>query len=62
MRRKRAMLAKRYPNQWVALRKRELVAHSPRLRDVDLELRKLGLRRRQVLLEFLTEERQSLIL
>ena len=58
----RARLTRQYPNQWVAIHRRKLVAHSPRLTDIKREIRPLGFHRSHVLLEFLTEERQSYIL
>ena len=59
---RRARLTRQYPNQWVAIHRRKLVAHSRRLSEIERELRRLGLHRSHVLLEFLTEKRQTLIL
>ena len=58
----RPELTQRYPNQWIAVHKREILAHSPRLSEVERRIRQTGLHRSHVLLEFLTEERSSLIL
>jgi hypothetical protein len=58
----RAELTRRYPNQWIAVHKRDILAHSPRLAEVERKIRQMGLHRGHVLLEFLTEERSSLIL
>jgi hypothetical protein len=59
---RRASLLRKYQGQWVAIHRRTLVAHDTRLRDVERELHRLGVHRGHVLLEFLTEEQQHLIL
>jgi len=58
----RVRLTRQYPNQWVAIHRGKLVMHSPRLTDVKRKIRQLGFHRSHVLVEFLTEERQSYIL
>jgi len=60
--RHRDTLAKRYVDQYVAIRNQQLVAHAPDRDSLMAKLRSKGLLTSEVIVDFLTDENRTLIL
>lgn len=55
-------LLKKYNGEFVAISNRKLVAHAPDIRALKRKLRELGIGTNEVLVHFLADENQTLIL
>jgi hypothetical protein len=56
----KADLRKQYPDEWIAVFNKEVVAHSRNSRELLRELKKRGLENRSPLVDFLSTKRNTL--